>query len=69
MNEKSKGHRGFILGYEYYVHHFNGHLYRAPIANPVMPDGYRAGRWEGPPHMVDLLIRSAQHEEKRLAGL
>ena len=30
-------------------------IYRAPLANPVMTDGYRCGRWECYPHGWTLL--------------
>lgn len=53
MTEKSKNHKTTIGNFEYFTHN-NGDLYRAPIANPVMPDGYRGGaRWQAPSHMVE----------------
>lgn len=42
--EKSKGHLAFMGSYEYYQ--FKDDIYRALIDNPVMPDGYRCGRFE-----------------------
>lgn len=44
----SKGHIAIIGKYEYFIRpHNDGQrfVYRAPIEYPVMPDGYRAGRW------------------------
>ena len=50
---KSKGHVMFTQVYEYFIHEEQGDLYRAPLCNPVMRDGYRGGaRWEAPAHMA-----------------
>ena len=35
---------GLTFNTEFFVR--NGEVLRAPISNAVMPDGYRAGRWE-----------------------
>lgn len=46
--EKSKGHLEFRLGpnglQEYFIKW--GEVYRAPISDAIMTDGYRTGRWE-----------------------
>lgn len=48
----SKGHIANIGEFEYFTLD-SGDLYRAPLANPIMPDGYRGGgRWEAPVHMA-----------------
>lgn len=39
----STGHMATIGSYEYFLK--NGQLYRANVVLPVMPDGYRCGRW------------------------
>ena len=44
--EKSVGHLFFKDDYEYYE--WDGHVYRAPSDNPVMPSGRRYGRYEAP---------------------
>lgn len=49
---KSKGHLAYIGTYEYYLRS-NGEIHAAPIANPVMTDGCRAGRFECFPHLWD----------------
>ena len=41
---KSKGHLAFWGDYEMYD--YQGAVYRAPVDNPIMPDGRRCGRWE-----------------------
>ncbi len=53
MNETaiSTGHLGFCPDtrgsrWEFYQH--ADHVYRAPVYAPVMPDGYRSGRWYMP---------------------
>ena len=43
MIEKSKDHIQFSGENEFYL--FNGSVYRADVNRPVMPDGYRCGRW------------------------
>lgn len=50
----SAGHRAIIANYEYY--HRAGALYRAPMTAPIMPDGYRAGRWQCADAMADSWI-------------
>jgi len=40
----SKGHLAWEGGSEWYVR--DGEIYRAPERAPVMPDGYRSGRWQ-----------------------
>ena len=42
--DKSMGHLFFEGGYEYFIAE-SGNVYRADAALPVMPDGYRCGRW------------------------
>jgi len=44
--EKSKGHRDFLGEYEYFQ--VQNDIYRAYIDSPVMPDGYRCGRFYCP---------------------
>lgn len=48
--EKSKGHLCWWITedgvWEYFVR--GADIYRAPHYAPVMPDGYRTGRWEYP---------------------
>lgn len=48
--ETSRGHLKFVDGingkYEYFKR--NGQIYNAHIDRPVMPDGYRCGRWYCP---------------------
>jgi hypothetical protein len=44
--EKSKGHIKFIWNNTYEYYDRDGEVYLAPIHNPIMPDGYRSGRWE-----------------------
>ena len=44
--ERSKGHLGFLSGKWEFYKADNGDLYRAPVENPVMPDGRRCGRFE-----------------------
>jgi len=45
--ETSKDHIGYDEEYEYFYK--NKALFRAPLGNPVMPDGYRGGgRWVAP---------------------
>lgn len=53
--DKSIGHKEFIGDYEYWISP-SGDLYQAPISNPIMIDGRRCGRWEAPPHMVDMRL-------------
>lgn len=49
---QSKGHQANIGKFEYFTLE-SGELYRAPLANPIMTDGYRGGaRWEAPVHMA-----------------
>ena len=31
----------------------NGELHRAPVDNPVMPDGFRCGRWQCSENQAD----------------
>lgn len=47
--EKSKGHLAFVAfrGQEWELFVRDGSIFRAPASAPVMPDGYRSGRWEG----------------------
>jgi hypothetical protein len=49
--EKSTGHKTFINNYEYFIR--NGGLYRASAHLPIMPDGYRCGRWQTRESMAD----------------
>lgn len=49
--DQSRGHIAIIDCCEYGVFELfrrGGDIYRAPVHNPVMTDGYRCGRWEGP---------------------
>lgn len=46
---RSQGHIRFSGSWEFY--RVGEHIYRAPIAAPVMPDGFRCGRWWGPAWM------------------
>jgi len=46
----SKGHQATIGDFEYFIR--NGELFRARITIPVMPDGYRSGRWCCPERMA-----------------
>ena len=41
--QNSNGHQATIGAYEYFLR--DGNLYRANVVLPVMPDGYRSGRW------------------------
>lgn len=45
---ESKGHLAFAGGsagtVEFFTH--DGAVYRAPVSNAIMPDGYRTGRFE-----------------------
>jgi hypothetical protein len=50
--EKSKGHIAFIDDVELFKR-ANGDLYRAPISDVIMPDGYRSGRWEAYANKAD----------------
>ena len=34
-------------GSDYELFRRGGSVYRAPVSNAVMPDGFRCGRWEG----------------------
>ena len=48
---KSLGHICFVPRvsggwFEYFAR--SGHIYRMDSSAPVMPDGYRCGRWHGP---------------------
>lgn len=52
---KSAGHIGFAHGMEYYWR--NGELYRAPINNPVFPDGFRCGRWHSNAHAATYFLQ------------
>lgn len=52
---KSTGHIGFAHGMEYYWR--NGELYRAPINNPVFPDGFRCGRWHSNAHCASYYLQ------------
>jgi hypothetical protein len=56
--EKSQGHIKVIAGYEYFIR--NGELFRARIELPVMPDGYRCGRWQTRESMADDYIKMIQ---------
>lgn len=47
--DKSEGHLGFCYPDEFPAFEFftrGEEVYRASLSNPVMPDGYRCGRWE-----------------------
>lgn len=52
---KSKGHVGFSGDFEYFKGD-GGELYSAKKSEAIMPDGYRTGRWEAPPHLADKRI-------------
>lgn len=57
---QSTGHKMNLGKWEYFTFS-NGDLYRAPLANPIMTDGYRGGaRWEAPKHMVDSWLEMAK---------
>lgn len=43
--QRSVGHICFACRLEYFER--DGEVYRAQSCAPVMPDGYRFGRWEG----------------------
>ena len=58
MSDKSIGHVEFLGTFEYFIR--NGELYRAPIHNPVFPDGYRVGRWEAPAWQIDSAMKLAR---------
>lgn len=46
--KKSKGHIcfGINAGNSTEFYQRDNEVYRAPVGNPIMPDGYRCGRWE-----------------------
>lgn len=48
----SDGHLGIAANFEYFM--IGEYLYRAPMTNPVMPNGYRGGaRFQMPRRLVD----------------
>lgn len=51
MYQRSKGHISFVPRaskgtFEYWAR--DGHIWRMDASAPVMPDGFRSGRWYGP---------------------
>jgi len=57
MNKQSKGHKTFKDNYEYFTQ--GKDVYRAEISLPIMPDGYRCGRWFCYIHAIDLFLSSS----------
>jgi len=61
--DKSTNHLFFYSTFEYFTH--ENAVYRAPIANPIMRNGYRNGaRFEGYLHSLPLLKKVLGIEEE-----
>ncbi len=60
----STGHIANIGTFEYFIFN-NGELFRAPLHNPVMTDGYRGGaRWEAPAWAATAAVEQARKVEQ-----
>ncbi len=65
---KSQGHFAFVESHdggeasELFIR--NGELYRAPVGNAIMPDGYRSGRWENKAEKAEDVLRNMTAKPK-----